>query len=138
MTYSKYKPSLRKLSRNHRNNSTKAEIRIWCELLRGSKMNGYRFLRQVPIENYIVDFLCKELNLIIEIDGATHDFLESEIKDRLRQERLEYLGYSFLRFSDQSVHERLPDVAEILFEWIKNYENIHGKKVSARNKKMDE
>ncbi len=66
-----YNPKLIPLARKLRNNSTLAEILLWEEI-KNRKMLGYRFLRQKPIGNYIVDFFCNKLKLAIEIDGDTH------------------------------------------------------------------
>ena len=88
-----YTPYLRPYARDHRQHSTKAEIRLWCELLRNGQLAGYRFLRQRPVAGYIADFMCKELKLIIEVDGSTHYFAESEeaekamVKANWRRER---------------------------------------------------
>jgi very-short-patch-repair endonuclease len=68
-----YKPQLKEISRKLRNNSTKAEIKLWSHL-KGKQLMGYDFHRQKPIDNYIVDFFCSRLNLAIEIDGYTHGF----------------------------------------------------------------
>ena len=61
------------------------------------------FLRQYPIDQYIVDFYCKELKLAIEIDGYSHDNEESQRKDKERQERLESYGIRFIRLDDREV-----------------------------------
>ncbi|RZK00229.1 MAG: DUF559 domain-containing protein [Flavobacterium sp.] len=60
-----YNKKLKPLAKTHRNDSTKAEVRLWCELLRAKQL-GYSFLRQRSIGNFIVDFFCKDLKLIIE------------------------------------------------------------------------
>jgi very-short-patch-repair endonuclease len=65
---------LKPFASEHRNDSTKAEIRLWCELLRNGQMNGHRFLRQRPIDKYIADFICRKVKLIIEVDGYSHQF----------------------------------------------------------------
>jgi very-short-patch-repair endonuclease len=54
-----------------RNQSTKGEIKFWCELLRNRK-SGYQIYRQKPIDHIIVDFYCPKLKLVIEIDGTSH------------------------------------------------------------------
>ena len=113
-----YNPHLKKFARDLRKNSTKAEIRLWCQLLRAANMAGYSFLRQRPIGNYIADFMCKELKLIIEVDGFSHDFKDAAEKDVVRQQYLESLGFTVLRFSDQAVMDFLPDVNEIFYGWI--------------------
>jgi len=62
-------------------------------------INGYDFDRQKPVDNYIIDFYCKELRLAVEIDGITHN--EKMTNNRKRQDRLESLGIKFLRFTDK-------------------------------------
>jgi very-short-patch-repair endonuclease len=66
-----YNPKLKAKSRELRNNSTLAEVPLWNQL-KGRKMRGYQFMRQKPIGNYIVDFFCSKLKLVIEIDGESH------------------------------------------------------------------
>lgn len=85
-------------------------------------MLGYTFYRQKPLLNYIVDFYCHPLNLVIEIDGDSH--IGMEIKDRIRQERLEEQGLIFLRFDDLLVKQNLNSVLIELENWIKTQENI--------------
>ena len=74
-----YNPKLKEKARHLRNNSTKAEIRLWLYLKR-RQMMGYDFHRQKPIDNFIVDFFCRELMLAIELDGYTHTF--EKVADR--------------------------------------------------------
>ena len=59
------------MSRKNRNNITEAEKIIWNQILSRDK-TGYRFLRQKPIDRFIIDFYCSELSLAIEIDGGSH------------------------------------------------------------------
>ena len=74
-----------------------AEKLAWV-LLRDRRMLGLKFRRQVPIENFIVDFYCHELRLIIELDGGVHDQPSQEMKkDTRRNVRLRKLGYQLLR-----------------------------------------
>lgn len=67
-----YNPKLKTLSRNLRNNSILAEVLFWDQL-KARKMRDYQFMRQKPIDQYIVDFFCSKLRLVIEIDGESHD-----------------------------------------------------------------
>ena len=67
-----YNPKLKPLARKLRKEGTFAEVLLWDQL-KGRKMKGYTFTRQKPIENYIVDFFCNRLRLVIEIDGVTHE-----------------------------------------------------------------
>ncbi len=87
---------------------------MWYELLSGRQFGGYQFLRQRIIDQYIVDFFCKELRLVIEIDGKTHDFDDVRQNDVVREKRLQSLGYSVVRFSDWEVLNNLGEVAEML------------------------
>ena len=71
---------------------------------------GYDFDRQRPIDNFIVDFYCKDLSLAIEIDGDSHDSDEAFEKDINRQEKLEALGVHFIRFDDLEVKQDMTNV----------------------------
>ncbi len=66
-----------------------------------------RFSGQIPIDQYIVDFYCKDLQLAIEIDGSIHFKEEHQKKDTIRQNRLESLGVAVIRFSDLDVKNNL-------------------------------
>jgi len=68
---------------------------------------GVEFHRQVPIDNYIVDFYCHELFLAIEVDGSIHELEEVKRNDAIRQSRLESLGVQFIRFEDFDVKNNL-------------------------------
>jgi very-short-patch-repair endonuclease len=99
-----------------RKNSTHGEILLWQKLRAGSIMN-YTFNRQKPLSRYIVDFYCKPLNLVIEIDGSYHYEQEQMIMDKERQQILEEMGLNFLRFSEQQVQKDM----DWVLEEIKNY-----------------
>jgi very-short-patch-repair endonuclease len=90
---------------------TKAEICLWKYVLRG-KMTGYTFNRQRPVLNYIVDFMCKPLKLIIEVDGITHLDPKVAIKDVLRQKALESVGFVVIRFKDEEVLGQIESVRD--------------------------
>ena len=79
-------------------------------------MRGYKFLRQRPMDDYIVDFFCPELMLAIEIDGSTH--VGKENYDKKRQERLEGLEIHFLRFYDSDIKINIEGVLEKIGGWI--------------------
>ena len=119
---SNYNKNLKTFARQLRNNSTKAEIRIWTELLKAKKMRGYSFLRQRPILNYIADFYCKKLNLVVEIDGFTHDDPIARVKDQEKNKTLQDAGYKVLRFTDYEVMNELTSVETRLKEYIKKLE----------------
>jgi len=82
---------------------TKAEACLWKYGLKGKKMNGFSFSKQRPILDYIVDFICKDLNLIIEVDGITHLDEKIIIRDKIKEEKLKALGFTVLRFRDEEV-----------------------------------
>ncbi len=90
---------------------TDAESAIWQQL-RSCQMHGYKFRRQVPIGRFIVDFVCHEQKLAIEIDGGQHD-LESECEQN-RSEFIEKQGYQILRFWNHEVLENIDGVCEVI------------------------
>ncbi len=108
-----YNPDLKKLASQLRNQSTQSEIRLWEEL-KGRKLNGYRFIRQKPIGDYIVDFFCKEANIVIELDGASHHFEVTMEKDERKQFYLESIGLKVLRFDDEEVMSNMPNVLRVI------------------------
>ncbi|WP_459556052.1 endonuclease domain-containing protein [Lacunimicrobium album] len=84
-------------ARTNRKNPTLPEHKLW-QLLRGSKLHNLKFRRQATIAPYIVDFACLSKNLIIELDGQSHD--NNGADDKQRQQALESKGYKVLRFSN--------------------------------------
>lgn len=87
----------------------KAEVHLWIHL-KGKQILGQKFRRQVSIGSYVVDFYCPQLNLAIEVDGATH-ITEEEIKyDNLRQDKIELLNISFLRFTNEEIYGDIENV----------------------------
>jgi very-short-patch-repair endonuclease len=102
-----YNKKLRPLAKALRKNMTKAEACLWKYGLKARNMNGYSFSRQRPVMDYIVDFICKDLNLVIEIDGVTHLDEEVRIKDELKDQELKMMGFYVLRFRDEEVLNRI-------------------------------
>ncbi len=82
-------------------------------------MRGFDSDRQKPIDNYIVDFYCKELKAATEIDGESH--YGKEYKDEQRDKRLNELGVTVLRFDDLDVRYKLDKVLEKIENWIDNH-----------------
>ena len=115
-----YNRNLKALARELRSEGTKGEAMLWFYALKAKKMYGYQFNRQYTIGNYIVDFICRKLNLIIEIDGNSH--LSKSASDSQRQEYLERLGYIILRFSEAEVVHRLDDVVEKISNAVESLE----------------
>ncbi len=125
-----YNPKLKQLARLLRKNSTLSEILLWKHL-RGKQMKGYDFHRQKPLNEYIIDFFCNELMLAIEIDGSSHELERAYERDQERQQQLESLGISFLRFDDRMVKQDMKSVLLAIELWIEAYEE-------ASNQKIDE
>jgi very-short-patch-repair endonuclease len=110
-----YNPELKELARDLRKNMTLSEVLLWNQL-KQKQMLGYDFDRQRPVNEYIVDFYCKELCLAIEIDGDTHIYKNDE--DEKRQLALEKLGIRFLRFEDIEVKKHMTNVLRVIEDWI--------------------
>ena len=111
-----YNPKLKELARKLRNDATLSEVLLWQQL-KGTQVMGYDFHRQKPIDQYIVDFFCPKLNLIIEIDGESHN--DRFDIDQKRQLRLEALGFHFLRLWDHDVKQNMEGVLSTIRAWIK-------------------
>ena len=116
-----YNNNLKSLAQVHRRNMTKSAACLWKYVLGQKQMLGYQFRRERPILNYIVDFACLELMLIIEVDGWTHDEPDAINKDKVRDEALEDIGFKVLRFSSWEVLNRINDVSIIIREWIEKH-----------------
>jgi very-short-patch-repair endonuclease len=121
-----YNKNLLEKARELRKYSTKAERIIWNDLLRKRQTCGYKFLRQRSIGPFIVDFYCKELRLIIEIDGFTHQMEGAAKEDEIREKYLCALGNQMIRFTDNQVLCELENVRLILEKWIKEWEEFKG------------
>ena len=85
-----------------RNKMTKAEDIMWNNL-RTKKLNNYKFRRQHPVLNYIADFYCHELRLIIEIDGGYHNNIKQAEYDQKRTDILNLNGIKVIRFTNDEV-----------------------------------
>ena len=109
-----YNNYLTRHARELRKNSTLSEVLLWKQLQR-KQLLGYKFTKQKPIDNYIVDFYCKELSLVIEIDGLTHDFKITE--DRKRDMYLTQLGLRILRIPDREVKKDIT----VVIQWIVDF-----------------
>ena len=95
---------------------TLAEKKIWSELLRKDGLEGYRFLRQKPLDNYIADFYCAELLLVIEIDGESHLAEGAREYDEERTKVLNGYGIKVTRFTNDEILNHFVDVEKKLRE----------------------
>ena len=120
-----YNPILKKFARELRNNSTRSEIKLWG-FIKGKQMCGYDFHRQKPLLNFIADFYCHELKLVIELDGYTHQFDETIIKDRIKENKLNKVGLNVLRFEDDEVMHDIENVLRTIEIYIYNFEKQEG------------
>jgi very-short-patch-repair endonuclease len=107
------KISLNDRARELRKNFTEAENRMWY-FLRNRQLNGYKFNRQYVVEPYIVDFICRAKNIIIEIDGGHH--AENLTYDQERTLFLEAKEYKVLRFWNNEVLNNITGVLEMILK----------------------
>ncbi|MFY9307576.1 MAG: endonuclease domain-containing protein [Bacteroidia bacterium] len=105
-----YNKQLRPLAHKLRYTMTKAEACLWKYVLKAGNMKGYTFRRQRPVLQHIADFMCKELMLIIEIDGISHQFEDVIKKDIIRQNKLDEAGFIVIRFQDNEVLKEMESV----------------------------
>jgi very-short-patch-repair endonuclease len=95
-----------------RTNQTNEKRKVW-QALRASRLMNFKFRRQVPIDDFIVDFVCFEQKLIIEIDGGQH--LDNK-KDLVRDAKLKALGYRVLRFWNNEIIKNFDGVMEMILQ----------------------
>ncbi len=101
-----------------RKNMTEVEKKLWNEL-RASRFENYKFRRQHPVGNYIVDFICQDEQLIIELDGGQHAEQQSYDQDQKRTNFLESSGYKVLRFWNNDITDNLDGVLETISQQLK-------------------
>ena len=87
-------------ARNLRKAKNYAEVRLW-EHLSGKKLLGFDFDRQKTIGNYMADFACERAGVVIEVDGSSHK--DKKEYDKIRNEYMQAIGFTVLRFSDFDV-----------------------------------
>ena len=92
---------LKEFAMENRRYMTEAESALWM-YLKGNAL-GHKFQRQHIIGDYIVDFFCRDRQLIIEVDGGYHAERTQQEDDAVRQQRLEEMGYKVIRFSNEAI-----------------------------------
>lgn len=117
-----YHPKLKLLARKLRKQGILSEMTLWKYIKKRSL--GIEFHRQVPIDNFIVDFYSHKIMLAIEVDGSSHDAEGALLKDEIRQNKLESLGINFIRFKSADVHSNIDQVIHELTDKINNLKNI--------------
>jgi len=123
-----YNKALKTNAKKLRQEMTKAEACLWKYVLRAGGVMGFTFRRQRPVLDYIADFMCKELMLIIEVDGITHSYEKTVERDCKKQHRLEQAGFSVLRFADEAVLTQINSVARAIEDEVR--EIIHQNNIS--------
>ena len=116
-----YTKSLKPLSQKLRSDQTDAERKLWDRINR-DQLLGFRFNRQKPLLNYIVDFYCSKAKLIIELDGSQHYEPDYQEKDALRDAELNSLGFTVMRFSNDEVYFEIEDVVEQIYWFLDGVE----------------
>ena len=130
-----YNKNLTSYANNLRKNMTKAEACLWKYVLRAGGMKGFTFRRQRPVLKYIADFMCKELQLIIEVDGITHTYEEVAENDKKRQADLERAGFTVVRFTDEEVLHHINNVFWELEDQVTKIMEEKGVSPRIRNRK---
>jgi len=116
MPHQPVQPEKRRFARSLRRDMTEAEERLWHEL-RGRKLDGIKFRRQVPVGPYVADFLCAEALLIVEIDGSQH---ADSAHDRVRAAALGARGFRILRFWNDEVLREMDSVCDTIIAYVRD------------------
>ena len=99
------------LQKKLRTEMTDAEIRLWRRL-RARQIAGFKFRRQHPFLDYVLDFVCLEMRLIVEVDGGQH---EDCAADHVRDRRLHAAGFRIMRFWNNEVLQQTDAVVEAIW-----------------------
>jgi very-short-patch-repair endonuclease len=94
---------------------TRAETLLW-RYLKAHHVDGLAFRRQVPMRQFIADFICHTARIVVEIDGASHDFQSHQRSDKKRDAWFESQSYAVLRFTDEQALKNLFGVIEVIRE----------------------
>lgn len=109
------KKELRERRQVLRRNMTQPEIVLWMKLKR-KQIDGHRFRRQYSVASYVMDFYCPDLRLAIEIDGASHDRPNAKEYDQEREEQINQLGITIIRFTNSQIETKLEEVMQYIRE----------------------
>jgi len=111
-----FKPRNTRKAQKLRTEATPAERQLW-RYLSASKLDGYKFSRQIPVGPYVGDFVCRQLKFIVELDGFSHE--TSVKRDEYRTKYLEQEGYHVIRFLNEDVFKNLDGVLTVISEALK-------------------
>ncbi|MFA6526598.1 MAG: endonuclease domain-containing protein [Candidatus Buchananbacteria bacterium] len=115
MPYIFNKPIQKQLRQKLLSESPRAEIILW-QKLRGRQIRGLKFHRQYGIGNFIVDFYCPEIELVIEVDGDTHYRPDAVINDELRTKIISASNLKVLRFDNNDIYRNIERVLDRIYE----------------------
>jgi very-short-patch-repair endonuclease len=107
--HNKYLLELRTLARTNRLNPTESEKILWHQIL-SNKILGFKFLRQKPVDRFILDFYCPKLLLAIEVDGESHN--RKKYHDFGRDKMLSAIGIKTIRYAKDQILNNLESVLE--------------------------
>ena len=105
-------------AKNLRHNQTDAEGLLWY-YIRSKQLGGFKFKRQQIIGKYIVDFVCFEKELIIELDGSQHGEIDIIKSDKIRDDFLKYRGFKILRFWNGEIYKNCFEVLDFIYFQLK-------------------
>ncbi len=114
-----YNPKLKQLSQELRNNMTDAEKLLWSKL-RMKQLKGFMFSRQKPLGEYIADFYCHKAMLVVEVDGGQHFSNNTKKYDWIRDEFIESMGLTVLRFTNIDIFNNIDGVIEVIEQKLNN------------------
>jgi|SRR6185312_5974263 len=103
----------RRRAKQLRQTMTRAETLLW-RYLKANRIDGLGFRRQVPIKNFIADFLCYSAKIVVELDGESHGFEERWKADQRRDAFFLANGFRVLRFTNEQVMSNLEGVVELV------------------------
>ncbi|MCH7640363.1 MAG: endonuclease domain-containing protein [Bacteroidetes bacterium] len=115
-----YRKDLKTIARTLRKNATFPERLLWSRLRR--KQLGIRFLRQRPVGDYVVDFLCPDAALVIEVDGRSHEGQFE--RDVIRQQFIESQDLHILRFTNDEVLKEIDAVETRIADWLEGNSSL--------------
>jgi very-short-patch-repair endonuclease len=113
MPHAVVSPRQRDRAKQLRQAMTRAETLLW-RYVKANRVNGLGFRRQVPIRNYIADFICMSAKIVVELDGESHDFEERQNADQNRDAFFASEGFQVLRFTNEQVMSNLEGVVETI------------------------
>jgi very-short-patch-repair endonuclease len=113
MPHAAVAPEQRGRAKSLRQRMTRAETLLW-RYIKADRVEGLSFRRQVPMQQYVADFICHAAHLVVELDGESHDFVSRQRSDTARDRWFESQGYKVLRFTNEEVLTNLEGVVETI------------------------